>query len=124
MEIEKEKQIREAEIIKPENMSKRQKEIYNRKLMVIVESKAKFEETKDPIKDLHDAYKLILSEQHKKVEKRKISSFHLMEELSILKPKLDFASNSEDNEEKTLENTNLQNKIKNGKQGILLDALL
>ena len=128
MEIEKYNQIQEAnkEIIKPESMSKRQKEIYNRKMIKIIESRVKIEKPKEPTEDLYEAYRLLLSEHHRRAMKRlqNISSINLMEEMSISTPKIDAASHSAANDAKTLGNTNSQNKIKNGKQGTILNVLL
>ena len=101
MEIENEKQKQEAaEIAKSENMSKRQKEMHNRKKMEMIEANIKINKPKTPIEEevtgIHEAYKLILSEHSRRAKKRdkqKLSPNNMMENLAISTPTIDVDKN-------------------------------
>ena len=94
----------EAKATRLEMMSKGQKQAYNRKKIQIIESNVRAKKTKTPMEeesDVNEAYQLILSEHHRRVNRRvrhKLAAMNLTK-MTISTPAIDDDPNLGDDDD-------------------------
>ena len=94
----------EADATRLQMMSKRQKQAYNRKKIQIIESNVRAKKTKTPmeeVSEVNDSYQLILSEHHRRVNRRvkqKLAAMNLTK-MTISTPAIDDDPNLGDDDD-------------------------